>query len=230
MGLVKKASTLVKGLRRHRNDGRSSRRPKGSEVNHIAVRKDEKPSVPASDPRRLGLRPRKAVAVAPNEETDTMAQTIISHQNHDRTSHSAYQHSAMEGPRPIQLVEDNEDDVVEEEASDEYEEDEDEDDIDDSVAEDMKKLEESFKGISQKYRLINRIGEGRYHMSPRVSTAQINRVQEHFLLSTRPSSCFRERMIMMMQMMYWSRILILTHHPRNGGSYLRPVPDHGHPN
>jgi hypothetical protein len=35
-----------------------------------------------------------------------------------------------------------------------------EDDIDESVIEDMRKLEESFKGISQKYRLINRIGEG----------------------------------------------------------------------
>jgi cell division control protein 7 len=62
----------------------------------------------------------------------------------------------MEVPQPIQLFEDDEDDL-EEEAFDEYE---DEDDIDDSVAEDMKKLEESFKGISQKYRLINRIGEG----------------------------------------------------------------------
>lgn len=34
------------------------------------------------------------------------------------------------------------------------------DDIDETVIEDMRKLEESFKGISQKYRLINRIGEG----------------------------------------------------------------------
>ena len=36
----------------------------------------------------------------------------------------------------------------------------DEEEVDESVAEDMRKLEESFKGISQKYRLINRIGEG----------------------------------------------------------------------
>lgn len=35
-----------------------------------------------------------------------------------------------------------------------------EDEVDDTVAEDMRKLEENFKGISQKYRLINRIGEG----------------------------------------------------------------------
>lgn len=52
--------------------------------------------------------------------------------------------------------------VVDEESA--FEDDSDatetEDEIDESVAEDMRKLEENFKGISQKYRLINRIGEG----------------------------------------------------------------------
>ena len=38
--------------------------------------------------------------------------------------------------------------------------DESEEEVDETVIEDMRKLEESFKGISQKYRLINRIGEG----------------------------------------------------------------------
>ncbi|KIW28301.1 uncharacterized protein PV07_07977 [Cladophialophora immunda] len=37
-----------------------------------------------------------------------------------------------------------------------------EDDVDESVVDDMRRLEESFKGISQKYRLINRIGEGTF--------------------------------------------------------------------
>jgi cell division control protein 7 len=72
----------------------------------------------------------------------------------------------MEAPQSIQLVEDDEDGVAEANSYDEYEdedEDEDEDDIDDSVIEDMRKLEESFKGISQKYKLINRIGEGIVH-------------------------------------------------------------------
>lgn len=35
--------------------------------------------------------------------------------------------------------------------------------IDPAVAEDMAKFEESFKGISKRYRLIDRIGEGRKH-------------------------------------------------------------------
>lgn len=50
--------------------------------------------------------------------------------------------------------------------SDVYGESEDDDsddeerEIDETVADDMHKLEQDFKGISQKYRLINRIGEG----------------------------------------------------------------------
>jgi hypothetical protein len=192
MGLVKRASTLFEGFRRHRNDGRSSRRPNEPDVKPTAVRKEEKPGVPASEPRRLRLRPRRAVAIAPSEETDTMAQTAtFSQQNQDRTSHRAYHNSAMEERRPIQLVEDEEDGLEGEEASDEYEDDE--DDIDDSVAEDMKKLEDSFKGISQKYRLINRIGEGNLHQLLRVSNYGIDHVQEHSLQSTRPSNYFRKR-------------------------------------
>ena len=46
-------------------------------------------------------------------------------------------------------------------SEDTEEEDEEENEIDESVVEDMRKLEESFRGISQKYRLINRIGEGK---------------------------------------------------------------------
>jgi cell division control protein 7 len=89
-----------------------------------------------------------------------MAQTeIVSHRNHDQASLGAYQPSEMEAPQSRQLVEDDENGAAEADSYDEYE-DEDEDDIDDSVIEDMRKLEESFKGISQKYKLINRIGEG----------------------------------------------------------------------
>ncbi|OAP58622.1 cell division control protein 7 [Fonsecaea erecta] len=42
------------------------------------------------------------------------------------------------------------------------ESDDDDDDVDESVVDDMRRLEESFRGISQKYRLINRIGEGTF--------------------------------------------------------------------
>jgi cell division control protein 7 len=50
-----------------------------------------------------------------------------------------------------------ENDFDEDEDEDEGEE---EDEMDDSVKEDMMRLEDSFRGISHRYRLVNRIGEG----------------------------------------------------------------------
>ena len=49
-----------------------------------------------------------------------------------------------------QATEDDNDDALEDE------------DVDESVKEDMKKLEDSFPGISGKFRLVNRIGEGMF--------------------------------------------------------------------
>lgn len=74
-----------------------------------------------------------------------------------------------------------------EEDEDEDEEDEhSEDEVDETVAEDMKKLEENFKGISQKYRLINRIGEGMLVLPETRPNA--NLLQAHSQPSTKPSS------------------------------------------
>lgn len=190
MGLVKKASTLFEAVCRYRNNGRSSRHSKQSEVKLGAARKEERPSVPESKHNRSRLELRNAGAVA-----SAMLQTaIFSHENHDQPSHGAYHPSAMEVPQPIQLVDDDEDDVVGADSYDEYE-DEDEDDIDDSVVEDMRKLEESFKGISQKYRLINRIGEGTIHKLLRASISGTDHAQERSLQCTRPSNCFQRRTI-----------------------------------
>lgn len=61
----------------------------------------------------------------------------------------------MVDPQHVQIVGDEEEDQ-----SEEGYETESEDEVDESVVEDMRKLEESFRGISRKYRLINRIGEG----------------------------------------------------------------------
>jgi cell division control protein 7 len=41
-----------------------------------------------------------------------------------------------------------------------------EEDVEDMVAEDMARFEESFKGITKRYRLINRIGEGMLESKP----------------------------------------------------------------
>jgi cell division control protein 7 len=41
-----------------------------------------------------------------------------------------------------------------------HEEDDQEEEVDEVVLEDMKKLEDNFPGISDRFRLVNRIGEG----------------------------------------------------------------------
>lgn len=48
-------------------------------------------------------------------------------------------------------------------ASDFEESHDEEDEVDESVKDDMKKLEDSFQGISDRFRLVNRIGEGTFY-------------------------------------------------------------------
>ncbi|EAW09152.1 serine/threonine protein kinase CDC7 [Aspergillus clavatus NRRL 1] len=43
-----------------------------------------------------------------------------------------------------------------------YEDEDEEEDVEDSVREDMKRLEDTFPGISDRFRLVNRIGEGTF--------------------------------------------------------------------
>jgi cell division control protein 7 len=43
---------------------------------------------------------------------------------------------------------------------------EEEEEVDESVREDMKKLEDTFPGISDRFRLVNRIGEGMVALLP----------------------------------------------------------------
>lgn len=70
------------------------------------------------------------------------------------------QHLQPAAPQPQIMTE--QDHNVQMSGVDEDEEDDEdtENEVDETVADDMRKLEENFKGISQKYRLINRIGEG----------------------------------------------------------------------
>lgn len=79
--------------------------------------------------------------------------TIAIHEDDGHPSQPGQKSRAMD--HRVRLVSDDDDEA-------EYSTDvtDSEDEVDESVAEDMRKLEESFKGISQKYRLINRIGEG----------------------------------------------------------------------
>ena len=110
---------------------------------------------------------------------------ILIHEDGDVPSNSAHKLRKMESRRQMVRVPDDEDELQElddEETSSEASI-ETEDDVDESVAEDMRKLEESFKGISTRYRLINRIGEGEFGKIR--SSAQLISVQAPSQRSTR---------------------------------------------
>jgi hypothetical protein len=66
-----------------------------------------------------------------------------------------------------------------------------EDEIDESVVEDMRRLEQSFKGISEKYRLINRIGEGMLDQIFVSRSPPDMRLQAPSRLCTKPNSLTR---------------------------------------
>src|SRR5436190_9723391 len=72
------------------------------------------------------------------------------------------------------------------ELSDECEQEE----LDESVVDDMRRLEENFKGISERFRLINRIGEGPFS---KILRAQLfstdHHPKGHFQLCIRQKIC-----------------------------------------
>jgi hypothetical protein len=157
MGLVKKASKLFEGVRRQRTE---LRRPRESKEEDLNVRSTGRIAKFATAQK---LRGGKSAVQATAEdallgtvEKEAMAQEVFSaHENDTQQIESSRKPRAMVDPQRIQIVEDEEEDQ-----SEEGYETESEDEVDESVVEDMRKLEESFRGISRKYRLINRIGEG----------------------------------------------------------------------
>jgi hypothetical protein len=60
--------------------------------------------------------------------------------------------------------------------------------VEDTVAEDMNRLEMTFEGISDRYRLINRIGEG---LSPSLTCKALT-LQVPFRPCTKPKTCIME--------------------------------------
>ncbi|KAI5303510.1 hypothetical protein KEM56_007472 [Ascosphaera pollenicola] len=97
--------------------------------------------------------------------------TSEARQEHETSNFRPYITSWEKGEKEVDDEHTNEEEVDDEESDgiespseseDEEDEEDEEEDVDAFVAEDMKKLEESFKGISQRFRLINRIGEGTF--------------------------------------------------------------------
>jgi cell division control protein 7 len=65
------------------------------------------------------------------------------------------------------MLENEGDDQDQDEEQDRYSEASDESDgvVDEGVLEDMERLQDTFKGIKDRFRLINRIGEGLYYVT-----------------------------------------------------------------
>ena len=173
MTLAKKASAFFRRIRRHKNERRSTRNATLEEVelrssgkstcsNPLTVEKLKSRSVSSKE---------GAVAEAIQHKHAMTLGAFTIHEDQSLKFHRCGNEDAMDNDQSLHLVDDDDDDNEDEDdeeegereggediTSDEY--DESEDEVDESVLEDMRRLEESFKGISQKYRLINRIGEG----------------------------------------------------------------------
>jgi len=101
-------------------------------------------------------------AIATSRRNRNMGHYAVNiHEDTEAVDRHAMKARKVEDHGRVRLVSDDEmSGTDDEEEESEFEETESEEEIDETVAEDMLKLEQSFKGISQKYRLINRIGEG----------------------------------------------------------------------
>ena len=156
MGLVKKASKLL-GTRQHGNESKGllpvnekcpyvqSKGRVGSFIAAQKLKRRRKGTVEAAEAPLAYAKPTMVQGITLTYDTST------------RQAECFPKSRAMVDPQRIQIVEDEEE---HDDGPIVYHDSESEDEVDESVVEDMRKLEENFKGISQKYRLINRIGEG----------------------------------------------------------------------
>ena len=157
MGLVKKASKLLKGVHRHKDERRSP--PYSTEK-----------TLHARSTGRIGRfvggqklqRHRSTLETSKDNPPEHITEAVMAQEVAHMHGHNTHQMENSRKPRTmadtprIQISEDDEEkDQVE--VDNEFES---EDEVDESVIEEMHKLEESFRGISRRYRLINRIGEG----------------------------------------------------------------------
>lgn len=184
MKLAETAKGLLEGLRPKQSEHKSTKPSKAPESpdtrSHVAVTPtDPKNRLQSATAARrvaeaqravtgksaaiLGKRPRHdmghpatatATAIAIHEDADENGIEDVSVRDTRRLGKSVRKEMVHTHS------EDDEDSVEEGSCYSEEESEDSDDEIDESVAEDMRKLEENFKGITQRYRLINRIGEG----------------------------------------------------------------------
>jgi hypothetical protein len=155
MPLSKKASRAFNALRGHRREAGKDEESQPLRLLRKYRSRSGAGETGAFDPRRRVKE--RAAAIGKRK----MGQNAIL--IHDDAQARPHKLRKMDSRRQVVLVPDEEDELQQIEGEDTSSEAsvESEEDVEESVAEDMRKLEESFKGISQKYRLINRIGEGK---------------------------------------------------------------------
>lgn len=163
MGLVKKASKLLEGVRRHKNVLASNDQYKQEDLS-LGLKARFGRLVADRETRRRKATVEAGDSVTHESKRERMmmtAQEVFSvHENPTNELEIVRKPRHMIDTQQIQIVEDKEEESESESESDQYNDGESDDEADESVIEDMRKLEENFKGISRKYRLINRIGEG----------------------------------------------------------------------
>ena len=156
MKLARKASGLVEGLRTRKQ--RALRATERGDVETLPASSIPVAQAPA---RRLNNQERANATAAPaigKRKRGTMGYSAINiHEDAQEHDSDPHKHRKMLAVDDFQVVSEEEGGSVDESTS----ETDSEDEVDDSVMDDMRKLEESFKGISQRYRLVNRIGEGK---------------------------------------------------------------------
>jgi hypothetical protein len=154
--LAQKASGLLKGLRSKqslRRHGKGRAKLDGVKVDtHVPSETEHKQSHPETRPLRDATTASATTALRKRRRYNTrnMSQNIITiHEDATAATGRLQRSSKMSFTSPQFDLFDQDSDSTE---SDE--------EVDESVLEDMRKLEENFAGISRKYRLVNRIGEG----------------------------------------------------------------------
>lgn len=180
MRLAQKATGLLKGLRPKQSGGRRADgldKDEAKPLNEKARVEELKRKQASRPPRGLA-----ATAIAPSTRKRCRSM------GHPAIAIHEDGYDANTQPRHVRKMAAQ---LAQDEASEQDESGSDATDSeaepDESVMEDMKKLEESFEGISHKYRLINRIGEGKTIPKHTLNRSNVSQVPSRRY--TRPSSC-----------------------------------------
>lgn len=163
MKLAQTARDVLQALRPKQSDVRTTFPSNHQKTRpNVVVSRPDAPSVQIETARRRPGEEQRAAAgqsaviLGKRRRHDMGHPTIAIHEDRDGSQESRRVETmrTKEMSHPLSDDGDSISSSLSEDSDDSDEE------IDESVMEDMRKLEENFKGISERYRLINRIGEG----------------------------------------------------------------------